>query len=402
MKEWRENNMMKNRWPIAYQVIKKLEHAGFEAYVVGGAVRDFIREVHANDVDITTNATPKEVKQLFEHTIDVGIEHGTVLVVLDDTIEVTTFRADATYSDFRRPDNVEFVRSLQEDLQRRDFTMNAMAMTKSDELIDYFGGQKDIEKRVIRAVGDPNRRFSEDALRMLRAVRFSAQLDFSLHERTFEAIQSLHPLIEHVSIERVKAELEKIWTSNYVGRGMQLFVSSKLAEKFPGEWDTHLEKWNSFKCFGNAANGWTFFALMQQTDGINELLNYYKCSNAEKAYVKQVLSAVDLLRKGYWTTYEIFQFKEDVLIAAVSFGELIFGISSSYTNESIQQLKKAIPIMSSKEIVVNGNDIMEWKQQKRGPWLKEVIEKMTEAIVNGQLANNRKNIKEWFFREYDE
>ena len=104
--------MMKNRWPIAYQVIEQLEQAGFEAYVVGGAVRDFIREVDANDVDITTNATPIEVKQLFKHTIDVGIEHGTVLVVLDETIEVTTFRSDATYSDFRRPDNVEFVRSL--------------------------------------------------------------------------------------------------------------------------------------------------------------------------------------------------------------------------------------------------------------------------------------------------
>lgn len=402
MKEWRENKMMKNRWPIAYQVIEQLEQAGFEAYVVGGAVRDFIREVDANDVDITTNATPIEVKQLFKHTVDVGIEHGTVLVVLDETIEVTTFRSEATYSDFRRPDHVEFVRSLQEDLKRRDFTMNAMALTKTDELIDYFGGQKDIENRLIRAVGAPKKRFSEDALRMLRAVRFSAQLNFSLQECTLDAIHSLHALIEHVSMERVKVELEKIWTSNFVGRGMQLFVSSKLAKNFPGNWDTNLEKWNSFNYFGNAANGWAFFSLMQKRDDINALLNFYKCSNAEKSYVKQVSDAVELLKKGHWTTYEIFQFNEDVLIAAANYGTLLFGISVSYTNESIQQLKKAIPISSSKEIVVNGNDIMEWKQQKRGPWLKDAIDKMTEAIVNGRVANNRKSIKEWFFREYDE
>lgn len=393
--------MMKNRWPVAYQVIEILENAGFEAYVVGGAVRDFLREVNANDVDVTTNATPIEVKQLFDHTIDVGIDHGTVLVVLKESIEVTTFRSEDTYSDFRRPDNVLFVRSLQEDLQRRDFTMNAMALTKMDELIDYFGGREDLNKKLIRAVGDPSKRFSEDALRMLRAIRFSAQLDFSLDWTTLQAIQHLHHLIKHVSIERVKVEIEKIWTSSFVEKGMHLFVSSNLAENFPGDWETHLDKWKGFLSFGNPANGWAFFALMQQSTDITILLNEYKCSNTEKTHVKQVLLAVERLKEGQWNTYDFFQFNEDVLIAASHFAKNILDMPISYTKNTIQQFKAGIPISTPKEIVINGNDLMDWKQQKSGPWIKEVLEKLTIAIVNSQVPNNRKHIKEWFFHEYD-
>ncbi|TQR15366.1 CCA tRNA nucleotidyltransferase [Psychrobacillus soli] len=392
--------MMKTRWPEAYKVIETLENAGFEAYVVGGAVRDFTRNMHANDVDVTTNATPNEVKQLFPHTIDVGIEHGTVLVVLKETIEVTTFRSEATYSDFRRPDAVTFVRSLQEDLQRRDFTMNAMALTKTDELIDYFGGREDIEKKLIRAVGDPSKRFAEDALRMLRAVRFSAQLNYSLHADTMEAIQSLHHLIAHVSMERVKVELEKIWKSDFVGNGMNLFVSSQLAGNFQGDWETYRYSWERFSSFGNTANGWAFFALMQPSKNVGTLLSFYKCSNSEKTHVKHVLAAVEQLEKGHWSPYNFFQFTEDVLIAAASYAKQLKKIDTSYTPKQIQQAKATIPISSVKEIVVNGNDLMEWADKKRGPWIREVIETITIEIVNGKLTNDRICIKEWFFREY--
>ncbi|MFF2752707.1 CCA tRNA nucleotidyltransferase [Psychrobacillus sp. NPDC058041] len=392
---------MRSRWPVAYQVIEKLENAGFEAYVVGGAVRDFIRSVHANDLDVTTNATPNEVKQLFEHTIDVGIEHGTILVVLKETIEVTTFRSEDTYSDFRRPDNVTFVRSLQEDLQRRDFTMNAMALKKTDELIDYFGGREDIEKKLIRAVGDPNMRFTEDALRMLRAIRFSAQLDFSLHPLTLKAIQEKHHLIKHVSMERVKVELEKIWKSNQVEKGMKLLVTSKLALNFQGDWESSFEKWNGFLLFQNVANGWAFFALMQQSTDINTLLSYYKCSNAEKAHVKQVLLAVEKLKLGPWTTYDLFQYNEEILRAAAHYAKTILDVHLHYSIEQINRIKDAIPITTARDIVINGNELMEWKNEKRGPWIKEVLEKLTREIVNGQVLNEREHIKEWFFREYD-
>lgn len=399
-KEWRKNNMMKKRWPEAYEVIVTLENAGFEAFVVGGAVRDFVRNVDANDVDVTTDATPNEVKKLFNHTIDVGIEHGTVLVVLNDTIEVTTFRSEATYTDYRRPDEVTFVRSLHEDLQRRDFTMNAMALSQQDELIDYFGGKEDIEKRIIQAVGDPHQRFSEDALRMLRAVRFSAQLNFSLQSNTLKAIQSLHHLIAHVSMERVKVELEKIWMSDYVANGMELFVTSNLAENFKGDWTTYRHSWEGFESYNNTSNGWAFFALMQPPKEVSNLLTYYKCSNTEKTHVKNVLNAVERLKKGFWSAYDFFQFSEEVLLVAANYANQILKLDLPYTPDQIQRIKASLPIASVKELVVNGNDLLEWSQKKRGPWIKEALEKIIIAVINDKLPNDRKRIKEWFCREY--
>ena len=391
---------MENRWPDAYKVISVLENAGFEAYVVGGAVRDFVRGVQANDVDITTNALPQQVKELFEHTIDVGIEHGTVLVVLSEPIEVTTFRSETTYSDHRRPDEVKFVHTLKEDLKRRDFTINSMALTKEDKLIDFFGGSSDLEKGTIKAVGNPKERFSEDALRMLRAIRFSAQLNFTLDSSTQAAIKELHPLISHISIERVKVELEKIWVSNYPSKGMDLFVSTGISQHFVGNWVDSISKWGDFNSFGMKANGWAFFILMNKDSNHTELLSAFKCSNSEKKHVKEVLRAVESLNNGSWDSVELFQFSDEVLIAAASYGRVLFNIEHSYTPEILREEKKKLAISSKRDVVVSGNDLMEWKQEKRGPWIKEALDKLTIMILNEELKNDRTQIKEWFFREY--
>ena len=399
-KEWRENSAMKNRWPAAYKIIDELERSGFEAFVVGGAVRDFVRNAPANDVDITTNATPIEVKEIFTHTIDVGIEHGTVLVVLDEPIEVTTYRSETTYSDFRRPDGVRFVHNLKEDLQRRDFTINAMALTKEDELVDYFEGRQAIEDEVIQAVGNPSLRFSEDALRMLRAVRFSAQLNFTLELETFNAIRSLHALIKYVSIERVKVELEKIWLSDFPFKGMQLFVDSGLSSNFLGDWENRLQTWDNFSSFNVKANGWAFFALLQSSDDVNLLLNHYKCSNEEKRHVKNVIEAVSRLKKGTWTTDELFLFSEDVITVAYHYGSFTLSNEIITSLEELLLRKRMLPIASKKDIVVNGNDFIEWANKSRGPWIKEVLDILTGMIVNGDINNDRHEIKEWFSNEY--
>ena len=391
---------MENRWPDAYKVITILENAGYEAYVVGGAVRDFVRGVEANDVDITTNALPLEVKKLFEHTIDVGIEHGTVLVVLAEPIEVTTFRSETTYSDHRRPDDVHFVHTLKEDLKRRDFTINSMALTKDDELIDFFGGSSDLVDKVIKAVGDPKERFSEDALRMLRAIRFSAQLDFSLDRATQMAIKELHPLIVHVSIERVKVELEKIWMSDYPAKGIDLFISTGLSSNFPGDWTAYSSKWEDFNSFGLKANGWAFFILMNEESNVTELLSAFKCSNVEKKHVKNVLQAIHYLKKGRWDPYEIFQFSEEVLVAAASYGSILFNIDHSYRADTLIEAKQKLAISSVQDIVVSGYDLLEWKQDKRGPWIRDALHKLTKMILNKDIKNDREQIKEWFFREY--
>jgi tRNA nucleotidyltransferase (CCA-adding enzyme) len=197
------------------KIIKALESARYEAYVVGGCVRDLLLGLTPDDYDITTSATPDEVKAVFEYTHDTGLKHGTITVISDDTpVEVTTFRIDGEYSDNRRPDSVTFTRSLREDLSRRDFTINAMAGQLTIDngqltIIDPFGGQNDLENRIIRAVGDPHKRFNEDGLRILRALRFAVVYRFEIEPRTMAAIDELRGLIHNIAGERIAVELNK-------------------------------------------------------------------------------------------------------------------------------------------------------------------------------------------------
>ena len=201
------------------QIIDTLQEQGYEAYAVGGCVRDAMLRKEPQDWDITTSALPKQVKALFRRTIDTGIQHGTVTVLLDKVgYEVTTYRVDGTYEDGRHPTEVSFTASLEEDLKRRDFTINAMAYNERDGLVDLFHGKEDLEKGMIRCVGVAKERFSEDALRILRAFRFSAQLDFSIDEETLEAARELAPTLKKISAERIYAELTKLLLSDHPGR----------------------------------------------------------------------------------------------------------------------------------------------------------------------------------------
>jgi len=201
------------------QIIETLQEHGYEAYAVGGCVRDAILGREPQDWDITTSALPAQVKALFRRTVDTGIVHGTVTVMLDKTgFEVTTYRVDGKYEDGRHPTEVSFTASLAEDLKRRDFTINAMAYNETEGLVDLFGGEEDLRRGIIRCVGEAKERFSEDALRILRAFRFSAQLDFSIEEETLAAAKELAGTLKKISAERIYAELGKLLTSNHPGR----------------------------------------------------------------------------------------------------------------------------------------------------------------------------------------
>ena len=195
-------------------IIRTLQDAGYEAYAVGGCVRDSVLGREPNDWDITTSAKPEEVKKLFKVTIDTGIQHGTVTVRLHkQSYEVTTYRIDGEYSDHRRPDGVTFTDELKEDLLRRDFTINAMAASDSDGIVDLYGGMQDLEDKMIRCVGDPDKRFDEDALRIMRAVRFAAQLGFDIDAATLEAAKRHVEDLRQVSVERIQVELTKLLVS---------------------------------------------------------------------------------------------------------------------------------------------------------------------------------------------
>jgi tRNA nucleotidyltransferase (CCA-adding enzyme) len=213
-------------------ILDTLKNNGYEAYIVGGSVRDSKIGVSLpKDYDVTTNALPEEIIKLFDKTIPTGIEHGTVTVMINgEGYEVTTYRIDGEYLDNRRPDVVTFVSNLKEDLARRDFTINSLAFNEEDGLIDYFGGIEDLDNKIIRAVGEPNKRFQEDALRMLRAIRFSARLGFQIEERTLEAIKANCQLILNVSNERIRDELCKMLVSNNPKKGLRLLEETKLLE----------------------------------------------------------------------------------------------------------------------------------------------------------------------------
>lgn len=240
----------------AAYILQQLNKHGYEAYIVGGCVRDSLLGKQPNDWDITTSAKPEEVKAIFHRTIDTGIQHGTVTVLVDREIlddgsglpashtdyafEVTTYRVDGVYTDHRRPESVCFTASLEEDLKRRDFTINAMAYNPEQGVIDIFGGQEDLEKGIIRCVGEASERFDEDALRILRAVRFAAQLDFVIEDQTREAMRDQAKFLKDISVERICTELTKMIVSKHPERLEEAYELG-LTQMFLPEFDVMMQ-----------------------------------------------------------------------------------------------------------------------------------------------------------------
>lgn len=225
----------------ASRIIRILQEAGFEAYIVGGCVRDAILGKEPDDWDITTSAKPEEVKALFSRTIDTGIAHGTVTVMFGkEGYEVTTYRVDGKYEDHRRPSTVTFTASLIEDMKRRDFTINAMAYNETKGIVDHFDGVGDLKRHMIRCVGNPKERFDEDALRILRAVRFAAQLDFAIDKGTQEAIRNQAVFLKDISAERIHVELTKLLVSGHPERMRTAYELGVTAVVLP-EFDRMME-----------------------------------------------------------------------------------------------------------------------------------------------------------------
>ena len=235
----------------ARRIIDTLQSAGYEAYIVGGCVRDAILGRNPDDWDITTSAKPSEVKALFRRTIDTGIEHGTVTVMMDkEGYEVTTYRVDGKYEDHRRPTEVHFTASLLEDMKRRDFTINAMAYNDEEGIVDRFDGMGDLQRGIIRCVGNPKERFDEDALRILRAVRFAAQLDFQIDEDTREAIRNQAIFLKDISAERIHVELTKLLISKHPERlvdAYELGITKVVLPEFDAMMET--EQNNPHHCY---------------------------------------------------------------------------------------------------------------------------------------------------------
>lgn len=393
---WLKKRMIPQQWQAAKEVIKKIEHAGFEAFIVGGAVRDYYLKKENNDVDIATSAMPEEIQTIFSQTIDVGIAHGTVIVLdCGEPIEVTTYRTESTYSDHRRPDTVEFVRNLQEDLKRRDFTMNAMALSQSREYIDYYNGRQHIDSKVICAVGEPDQRFEEDALRMLRAVRFAAQLHFSIEENTFEAIRKKAASIEYVAIERIQVELSKIFISAHASFGIDYMEKTTLGDYLHGNFTA--SNWTHYYSEDRQV-GWAYFCLVNGSD--LSLLTKYRCSNKDKLFVKTVLAAYESLRNGM-SLVDLLSY--DTIVLKTSFQFTIWqNCKLELSYEELVGRKNGLPIQHVNELAITGKDLLDWSSKKRGSWIKQTLDAAVEAVLNEEVQNDKQQLKEWFYAFHDE
>ncbi|WP_044640189.1 CCA tRNA nucleotidyltransferase [Risungbinella massiliensis] len=385
----------------AEQVMEKLESAGYQAYMVGGCVRDLLLGRTPDDYDLATDAEPSVVEELFEKTIPTGIQHGTVIVINQEIpIEVTTFRVEGAYLDGRHPENVSFVKELSKDLSRRDFTINAMALDLRGKLYDYYQGQDDLEKKKIRAVGIPQDRFSEDALRMIRAIRFAAQLDFSIEPETFRAIKLCREGAKNLAVERVSAELTKLWKSNQPSVGLQefwdtglLFCTNPFAhwEKQPAP---SLGELLRFDLYDDPALRWAYLLYLLQTPQslLPLRLSDLKLSHKESV---RILTASETGRA--WTYRKddmelralLLQYGLEWTIRANQFANMIYQDEFLEQTEEINRNWHEMPVKMLKELPVKGSDLINRLQKPAGPWVGKTLTYLLEQVAFGELENQR-------------
>lgn len=380
----------------ALPILEKLKASGYEAYFVGGSVRDAILGRTIHDVDIATSAYPEETKKVFTRTIDVGIEHGTVLVLHGgQEYEITTFRTEDVYVDYRRPSQVSFVRSLEEDLKRRDFTVNAFALNEEADIIDKFHGLKDLEFKILRAVGVPQERFNEDALRIMRGFRFAATLDFDIEEQTFQAMQETAPLLEKISVERIFIEFDKLLTAAFWRKGLEKMIAAVAYDFLPemkGKGTclkAMLERLRPDFLFATSEQAWAMLLIALD---INEPKNFLKKWKTSNDFQKAVLDLVAAYRTREKTSVDKFLVYQYGLENLLLVEQIRQAQDLPIEIEQIKALDAALLIHSKHEIVVNGRTLMTELNLKAGPNLGRILSEIEKAIVLGELMNEKEAI----------
>ena len=418
------------------KIIEHLNSAGYEAYVVGGCVRDSIMEKTPHDWDICTSATPEVVKSLFSHTTDYGMKHGTITVFADkEGYEITTFRAETDYSDHRHPDTVEFVADLKSDLSRRDFTINALAYNNESQLIDMFNGLDDIRNQMIRCVGNADERFKEDALRILRALRFAATLGFDIEDKTSEAIHYNVHLLKYIAEERKRDELMKLLGGNYTTQTL-LEYSDVIAEVIPEiqlcvgfnqnnryhcydvyehmvhaveNGITPIEKFALLihdigkpHCYTEDKNGGHFYGHPAISEEIaKDVVTHLKFDNDSKKAVLELVKYHDieipvtkksvlklLNRLGEERTLQLMDIKlADILAHAPGTQDELIEKWKIF-NRLLGEVLVEGNCFSRKNLAVNGNDIKALGVSE-GPEIGRIIQTLMGEVMSEQLANEK-------------
>ncbi|KMT61287.1 tRNA CCA-pyrophosphorylase [Listeria fleischmannii 1991] len=386
---------MKPLFKQAVPVLNQLEQAGYEAYFVGGSVRDLLLNREIDDIDIATSAFPEEVKKLFPVTYDTGIAHGTVTVRYEKELyEVTTFRTDGEYEDFRRPKEVTFVRSLEEDLLRRDFTMNAIAMDKNGDFHDPFHGQEAIAAKTISAVGNAKTRFHEDALRMMRAVRFVSQLGFRLDLETKQALFSEIHLLTHTAVERKTVEWVKMMRGKGRSDALRILLEAHMEDYLPqlsGK-KKELETLLNFHFIAVPSEKEIWLALLLAVEP-TEPKSFLKAWKLPNKTIQVVCEAFRLIKIDvHWDALSAYQAGPEI-IDLVETGRAFFTGEKCQT--VIQEVYEKLPITARQELSISGTQLMEIYDKPGGAWLKELLIKIEEAVLLKEVENNEEAIRRW-------
>ena len=393
---------IKVRIQLPYEVewvIGKIRDAGYEAFAVGGCVRDTLLGRTPEDWDVTTSARPEAVKAIFERTVDTGLQHGTVTVLKNRKgYEVTTYRIDGEYHDGRHPDSVEFTPNLLEDLKRRDFTINAMAYSHETGIVDEFGGMEDLKAGIVRCVGRPEDRFTEDALRLLRALRFSAQLGFEIEESTYAAIKTIAPNLAKVSKERVQAELTKLLLSAHPERILLLKETGLSAQIVPG-FDAVFAPALFSKLSRLPAEKslrWAGFLLCQSTKQAEAVLKGLKMDNETIGNVSRMIEGAKetlplekpAVRRAMsrYTPYQ--------LEGALKLKELMGSPDAGEIRRLREEIIRDGDCVSLKDLAVKGRDLLE-AGVERGPMVGEILNHLFDLV----LLHPEKNDRELLLKE---
>jgi tRNA nucleotidyltransferase (CCA-adding enzyme) len=407
----------------AKPILYKLEQNGYKAYFVGGCVRDTLLGRPIHDVDICTSAHPQQVQALFDHVIPTGVKHGTVTVLWDGLpVEVTTFRTEGKYTDHRRPDRVHFVSSLREDLMRRDFTVNALAMNAAGKVYDYAGGRHHLQRKLLVTVGLAKDRFSEDALRMLRAIRFAAQLGFAVDEQVIRAIQEQGKYLEQVAIERTTTEWRKMMASPSPQIGLQLMEASRISYNvlpFSHVRQTYAKGAAYPLHHLTEKERWALWLSLADHDAAHKFLRSLRLEKKFEADVRRLLrlltqwppehESVDEInvpeskknetsvhskqRLGPWSRYDLYRIGENDLSAVLKMAQLKH--DGKWRDDRQRDWQRwtasffdSLPIRSVSQLQVKGEDIIHACNKEPGPWVGRCLTTLERAVVEGRVPND--------------
>jgi tRNA nucleotidyltransferase (CCA-adding enzyme) len=365
-------------------VMDTLDAASYRAYVVGGCVRDVLLGHPVHDIDVATDATPEQVMALFAHTVPTGVQHGTVTVRIDDTaIEVTTMRADGQYVDGRRPDHVVFVRSIEADLARRDFTMNAMAIDRDGTLYDPFGGLADAHARILRAVGTPHVRFAEDALRMLRAIRFAAAYALDIDRATWDDLVAQRHRLRAIAMERVSAELDRMLCCAHAQRAWMLLAHSGLLAyaKVPISLPAHIPPLNALDTIDQR---WACVLWTQR--GVDTFAHALRWSHARRRAVAAMCAMGDAVHdKTAWCEAVL---QHGVAAATACIHVLRTRNKDDAVCATLTQWTSHMPITSLAALAIDGRSLVE-AMGSAGAWVGQCLQALLRDVVHGHIVHAR-------------